>query len=129
MGRTFLAFSATGGTLAWLVLSYLPGPWTTASVSFPAGTIDGVFRTLLIGGVAAFLLIQFWLLGSTARFLGRSRQPVGVELSGSNRVVGGNGPGAQGRTARIQLSRPVEIVWTAVPLAMTIGLAVLSSGH
>ena len=105
MGRVTGPVLAVGVFIAWLALSYAP-------VSLPVisyGASGRWFGLLLVGGLAAFLGIQCWLIIASVRMF----RPDG-ELQR-----------AEAR-AEFRLSRRWEILWTVIPLAMTIALAVWS---
>jgi heme/copper-type cytochrome/quinol oxidase subunit 2 len=105
--RKLLAYGLLLGALLWLVLSYLPESMVALPIlSFPEA-LNPMFQRLLIFGAALFLALQLWLLLATG---GLFR------------------PGRSSRTAAnaFQLTLPRELFWTALPILMTIVLALAS---
>lgn len=96
-------------TVLWLVLSYVPvSVVTLPQISFSSEGSGRLFQALLVGGFLIFLLLQVWLVNATKRLF---RTPDGRE---------------NGMAAEFGLNRTSEMIWTAIPLLMTIGLAVAS---
>ncbi len=105
MSRLIGSILLTGVFIAWLVLSYAPTLLPT--VSF--GRADRWFGLLLVGGLAVFLGIQCWLIVASARMF----RPGGALRRAEE-------------CSEFHLRRWSEILWTAIPLAMTLVLAVWS---
>ncbi len=105
--RKLLVYGLLLGTLLWLVLSYLPESMVALPLLSFSEALNPFFQRLLIFGVAVFLALQFWLLFATA----------GLFRSGQS-----------SRTAAdaFQLTLPRELFWTALPILMTIVLALAS---
>lgn len=105
MSRFIGSFLLLGVFIGWLVFSY--ASWVLPALSF--GAADRWFALLLAGGFAVFLGIQCWLVVASARIFRPNGELGRAEVS-----------------AEFHLRRWPEIVWTAIPLAMTIVLAVWS---
>ena len=107
MRRIFALFMLMA-VIGWIVISYLPASVITLPViSFPA-ELNQRFQGLLAGGFAIFLALQIWLVWTTVR-------NIQVAQRRSNSVV-----------SELNLSLLREAIWTALPIVMTIGLALAS---
>jgi heme/copper-type cytochrome/quinol oxidase subunit 2 len=96
-------------TLLWLILSYIPGSvMALPQISYSLEGSGRLFQVLLVGGFLIFGLLQVWLVYATKQIF---RTADGDE----NKM-----------TAEFGLNRSSEMFWTAVPLLMTIGLALAS---
>lgn len=107
--RSILAYSTLAIVILWLVLSYLP----RQIVSLPNLALHGsaagsAYQWALIVSLLVFLAIQLWLVWATVGFFRSQSQARGAS------------PLAFG----LKLSS--ELFWTAIPLVMTIGLAIAS---
>ncbi len=96
-------------TLLWLMLSYLPDSvMTLPKISYSLQGSGRLLQVLLVGGFLIFVVLQVWLIYATKRML---------------RTEGGR---ENKMAAEFGLNRTSEVFWTAVPLLMTIGLALAS---
>jgi heme/copper-type cytochrome/quinol oxidase subunit 2 len=100
--------------LAWLGLSYAPG----LQARLPALAFSAAWHSALLWAgmlaVLVFLGIQIWLVGSTLWSL-RGRQSAAWD-------------GARSKSpARQRISLSAEVIWTALPILMTVLLAL--AGH
>lgn len=89
-------------TLLWIVVSYLPG----VQAMLPTLSIvenGGWLSWLTVAALIAFIAIQLWLVYTTVATI-RSYQ-------------------ARGHDTPFRLRLGAELFWTALPIAMTIGLA------
>lgn len=110
--RTILSVSILIATLGWIVLSYLP----PALVSLPQIRYlpDGVVRffpALLVAGAVIFLALQVWIVQSTAASIRRYREDDQRQPA-----------------TRFDLRVDREALLTAMPIAFTIALAIVSAG-
>lgn len=90
----------------WIVLSYVPF-LTLPVIAFPVA-FNPLFQILLLGAAVIFLGLQAWLVWTTVKTIQsgqRSEDSIVQEF-------------------RLSLAR--EAFWTALPIAMTIGLALIS---
>jgi len=94
--------------LGWLGLSY--GGWLPESARLvaPLAQAGNWFQQATLVILLCFIAIQLWLLRSTFRLLGR-RSPTDVHPL----------------PTQFALNPWREIFWTAIPLFMTIGLALV----
>ena len=96
-------------TVLWLVLSYVPDSVVTLpQVSFTSEGNGRLFQVLLFGGFLIFVLLQIWLVNATWRLFRTA--------DGRQNAI----------AAEFGLNRTSEVIWTAIPLLMTIGLAAAS---
>ncbi len=96
-------------TLLWLILSYIPDSvMMLPQISYSLERGARLFQLLLVGGILIFVLLQGWLIVATKRMF---RTADGSE----NKMA-----------AEFGLNRSSEMFWTAIPLLMTIGLALAS---
>ncbi len=105
MGRFIGSILLLGVFIAWLVLSYAP-------VSLPTiayGRAGQWFAILLAGVLIVFLGIQCWLIAVSARLFRPNSDLDRTEIG-----------------AEFRLRRRSEVFWTAIPLVMTVLLAVWS---
>lgn len=89
--------------IAWIVLSYVP----TSLVTLPTlafGAQSRGLASLALVALVAFLAIQFWLVRSTLVAVRRYR------------------PSAD-EPAPVRPGLRAELFWTALPIAMTVGVA------
>lgn len=109
VGQRILGFGSLVIVILWLVLSYLPPQMVTLpNLGFTASW-TGVFVGLLLAGLVVFVLLQLDLTRASARFFQ------------SERVLRHND--AHGD---LVLRRSVEVIWTALPILMTLGVAWLA---
>jgi heme/copper-type cytochrome/quinol oxidase subunit 2 len=103
----YLGYGSLLLVIGWLALSY--GAWlpATAQIAAPLSFYGAGFQWVTLAILALFILLQLWLLYTTFRFLQR-RQAAGLHLAPTGFAFGMLG----------------ELFWTALPLLMTIGLAV-----
>lgn len=103
----FLGYGSLLLVVGWLALSY--GAWLPESVRIEAPFIQvgGWFQQVTVAILFVFVAIQLWLLRATARMVHHRRQTDGQALAD-----------------RFPLSLLGELFWTALPLLLTIGLAV-----
>lgn len=107
--RKILTLAILISTALWLVLSYLPGVRSLLpQFSWQALGAGRTFSWLALFSLVAFVAIQLWLLWHTLHLLRGQR-------SGSRGDV-------QGFPIRLDM----ELLWTALPLVLTLGLAVAS---
>lgn len=102
MGRYLGPILFLGVFVAWLVLSYVSAPLPTVSY----GGLSSAFAPLLAAGAILFLTIQLWLVVASAKLF--------------------RADGALRRSdvrAEFRLRRRSEVLWTAVPLGMTLLLS------
>lgn len=107
MNRYLLTIVSLLGVLFWLTFSYAP----PGLVSLPVLTLQApgsgaLLQVLATAGLILFLSVQLLILWSTLRL----RQPSDVRR-------GESGP---------RVSLAAEFFWTALPVVMTVGLALLS---
>jgi heme/copper-type cytochrome/quinol oxidase subunit 2 len=104
--RYLLTLLSLFAVAVWLVLSYAPPGW----VSLPMLALPAAWRQAaqgwLVVGLVGFLLVQSMILWATFRVRPAT---VGEPLAGGHR-----------------LRFAAELFWTALPLLMTVGLALLS---
>lgn len=95
-------------TLLWLVLNYIPASIVKIpQITYPPESDGRLFSYLLAGGVVLFVLLQVWLVVASLRMFRTA-------------------DGTENITARrFGLTQGTEAFWTAIPLLMTIGLAVV----
>lgn len=106
MLRKIFAYAILAVTVLWLVFSYIPvSVVTMPQIAYPLASSGRLFQYLLVGGFVLFVLLQIWLVVASARLF---RTADGRQ----NQV-----------TTEFGLNRTTEIFWTAIPLLMTIGLA------
>jgi hypothetical protein len=100
--------------LLWLVLSYTPSV-TLPALSYPrwSGPLLAIAGA---AGLMAFLAIQAWLVWATGLFV----RPTAGSRS--------TNPAAESTVAEFNLRLRSELTWTALPIAMTVALALLASG-
>jgi len=104
--RKILTYLILLGVVLWIVLSYVPG-LALPVISFPAA-FNPLFRTLLAVTTMIFLGLQAWLVWTTVKTIQSGQQREGSV------------------TQEFGLSLAREAFWTALPIAMTIGLALIS---
>ena len=109
MLRSILTYSTLAIVVLWLVLSYIP----RHALSLPNLAVQGaaagiVFQWILVVSLLIFVAIQVWLLRATVDFFRPGKRN------------GAATPQAFG------LTLSSELFWTAIPLIMTIGLALAS---
>lgn len=102
MVRRFFTLALLLICILWLIASYLPGVQALLpTIAFPPN--NGWLTNLAVASLVLFLAIQLWLLYATIATV-RAHQTKG-----------------NGSPFRLKLS--AEFLWTALPIAMTIGLA------
>ena len=111
MKRILLTAASLLPVVLWLALNYLPEaknvlPDFSAWLPEPAP----VFAWLGAAGLALFLAIQAAITFASARLFRSEHSLVHSELDGE-----------------FAMRRSAEVVWTAVPLLMIVGLALLSA--
>jgi heme/copper-type cytochrome/quinol oxidase subunit 2 len=107
VNRYLLSILSLVGLLFWLVFSYWPAPFRPFVPGETAGWWFGPFFQLLaLASLVVFCVIQVRLLLSTRRF----RQLNQTDEADQSR----------------RLNLAAELFWTALPLLMTLGLALLS---
>lgn len=93
--------------IAWLVLSYLPqAAAALPPIAFPAAVTGGIFPALAVVSLAVFLGLQLWLVADTDAVVKRWLRQ------------------AEPHAEPFRLSRAAELLWTALPILMTLALAV-----
>ncbi len=96
-------------TVLWLILSYIPvSVVTLPQIPFASEASGRLFQVLLVGGFLIFVVLQIWLVVATKRLF-RTEDGRRNEMA-----------------AEFGLNRTSEMIWTAIPLLMTIGLALAS---
>ena len=109
MLQKLFAYAILLATVLWLMLSYVPASVVTLpQIAFASADSGRLFQMLLVGGFGVFVVLQIWIVYATTQF-------VGTENSRK-----------ESRAAEFGLNRSSEMLWTAVPLLMTIGLALAS---
>ncbi|MEX1018829.1 MAG: hypothetical protein WDZ49_04180 [Litorilinea sp.] len=106
MSKKLFAYSLLACVVAWLLFSYVPElRQFLPEVAFPSAWLRGL---AWLGALAAalFVAIQVWIVGSTFRSL-RNRQ---------------NAPDSPEPIPGLHINLFGEIVWTALPILMTVGL-------
>lgn len=107
MNRNLLTLLTLLAIAGWLFLSYAPQTWGgLPELAFPVDQAGPFFRPLAVGFLLLFVLVQIVLLWATFRLRRTAR---------ANELAGGR---------RLRIG--AELFWTALPLLMTIGLALLS---
>jgi ABC-type transport system involved in Fe-S cluster assembly fused permease/ATPase subunit len=102
----YIGYGSLALVIGWLVLSY--SNWLPAilRIGAPLAQFGPWFQQMTVAILLCFIAIQFWLCVSTWRIVQRRRQD-----------------NAQTATAHFSLSLFGELFWTALPLVLTIGLA------
>ncbi len=115
MRRTLWMVVSLAVVMLWLVLSYVPSI-TLPQLTYPSwsGPLLAVVGAV---GLLAFLAIQAWLVRATGLFV---REPAAAP--------GRTNPAAQGTVDEFKLRLGSELTWTALPMAMTVLLALLAAG-
>lgn len=108
MGQRLLWWLILAVIIAWIVLTYLPSSLIALPTIAFTGA-GGLLATLGVVALLAFLAIQFWLVRTTLKAVRGYR-------------VDGNEPAP----ARPPLT--AELLWTALPIAITLGVAWASFG-
>lgn len=107
MNRNLLTPLTLLAVAGWLLFSYAPQTWGGLPVlAFPIDKMGYLFRPLALIVLLIFLVLQGVLVWATFRLRGPTR---------ANEL-------ADGRRLRVG----AELFWTALPLLMTVGLALLS---
>lgn len=104
--RYVLTVASLVCVIGWLVLSYMPG----AQSALPSIAFTGAWSTAWLPALAGlmlgiFALIQLWLVIATGQMV---RHPAQTDLRATVR--------------QFKLRTWLEVVWTAVPLGMTVVL-------
>jgi heme/copper-type cytochrome/quinol oxidase subunit 2 len=112
LNRLILTFVTLFPILVWLYLSYTPG---IASL-LPVVTVlergwGGTLQTFTGIGLGLFLLVQLLLVHSLVRIFQRQQQVETSNLLASE------------ADRNFKLNFMLELFWTLLPLAMTVGLA------
>ena len=106
--RKLLAYLILLGVIAWIVLSYLPSSvMMLPKISFPTA-FNPLFQATLVGALALFLVFQVWLVWTTVKNIQAGQQRT------------------DSVTNKLNLSLAREAFWTAMPIVMTIVLALMS---
>jgi len=106
--RKLLAYIILLGIIAWIALSYIPTSVVTLpTIAFPTA-FNPFFQAVLAGALVLFTVLQLWLVWATVRNIQAGRQRDGSAAKGFN------------------LSLTREAFWTALPIVMTIVLALAS---
>lgn len=103
MYQRILWFSITAVIIAWIVLSYVP----TSLFALPTLAFSGQnwgLASFAAASLVAFLVIQLWLVRSTLVAV-RTYRPSADEPAPARPGLG------------------AEFFWTALPIAMTVGVA------
>ena len=102
----YLAYGSLLLVIGWLALSY--GAWLPATLRIEAPLLHygASFQWVTLAILGIFILLQLWLLHATVRLLQR-RQAAGMNIAPNGFALGVFG----------------ELFWTALPLLMTLGLA------
>lgn len=102
----YIGYGSLALVIGWLVLSY--SAWLPAAlrIAAPVAQLGPWFQQTTVAILLCFIAIQLWLCVATWRIVQRRRQD-----------------NAQIATAHFSLSRFGELFWTALPLFLTIGLA------
>ena len=103
----FLGYSSLFAVIFWLLFSYLPLDLLAQFKIAAPVALTGFYRWLTVGGLLLFLGIQVLLIRSTTLFVRRNHHA------------------RQEQVEVPRLSLVWELWWTAVPLFMTVGLAVV----
>lgn len=104
----YIGYGSLALLISWLVLSYskwLPATWR---VGAPLAQAGPWFQGATVAILLCFIAIQLWLLVMTWRIVQRQRLE-----------------GAQPTNSPFALHRFGELFWTALPLLLTIGLALV----
>jgi hypothetical protein len=106
MMRRILSVLILTVLLSWIVLSYAPATWVTLpQVAFTGGWSTPLFQLLAAIGLLGVGVIQLVLVRSTRRMLRPTDERADV-------------------VAEFGLRPGVELLWTALPLVMTVLLGV-----
>ncbi len=106
--QKLLAYLILLGVIAWIVLSYLPASIVTLpTIAFPTA-LNPFFQVVLIVTLALFLGLQVALVWTTVKNIQRRQQ------------------GPESADSPLSLSLTREAFWTALPIVMTIVLALAS---
>lgn len=103
----YLGYGSLALLIGWLVLSYSAWLPATVRIAAPLAQVGAWFQGATVAILLCFVTIQFWLLASTFRILQRRRQS-----------------DTQSATVHFALNTVAELFWTALPLLLTLGLAV-----
>jgi hypothetical protein len=116
-----LSYGLLAVTLGWIVLSYQPAGGIPVQLAFRGEFVDKLFGALLIGSGAAFLAIQFLLLGAVFKLPERV-QRLNVNAADSFQHFASSSWQGDLSQAYIYVDRKLEFLWTAVPMVMTTAL-------
>lgn len=105
MRRTLWMVVSLVAVGVWLVLSYMPGVALPA-LAYPAWS-GPLLALAAAAGLLLFLAIQAWIVRATDRAIAGGGKAVAAELG---------------------VARGREIIWTALPIVMTLALAAASAG-
>jgi len=106
--QKFLGYLILLGVIMWIVLSYLPASVVTLpTFSFPIA-FNPLFQILLAVGLALFLVLQGWLVWTTVKTIRTGQDRTDTPAN------------------ELNLSLTREAFWTALPIVMTIVLALVS---
>lgn len=102
----YIGYGSLALVIGWLVLSY--SNWLPAMVRIgaPRAQLGPWFQQMTVALLLCFIAIQLWLCVATWRIVQQRRHDE-----------------AQTATAHFSLSLFRELFWTALPLFLTIGLA------
>ena len=108
MLRNTVTFTILLCAVGWIILSYLPSSVVILpAIGFSVLWSDGLFAGLAVASLMLFIAIQVALVRSTASFM---RPSAGTKKDQA--------------PDNFELSRNAELFWTALPLVMTVTLAV-----
>jgi hypothetical protein len=109
MLRNIVTFTISIGIVGWIVLSYLPSSVVILpTIGFSMPWSGRLFAGLTVVSLILFIAIQVALVRSTALFVRPSARAEKDQASSD-----------------FELNRKAELFWTALPLAMTVALAVV----
>lgn len=102
----YLGYGSLALVIGWLVLSY--SAWLPTRLRFGAPLVEAGpwFQGATVAILLCFVAIQIWLLASTLRLLQQRRRHDDQTMAG-----------------HFVLNTVGELFWTALPLLLTIGLA------
>ena len=109
MARIVVSVVSLGALLFWLVFSYVPAStFSLPTISYENEQVVRIFGLLLAAGLIGFVAIQGWLVNVSARMFRSEGELRREEIRGE-----------------FAMRRGREVLWTLIPLLMTVVLALL----
>ncbi len=109
MARIVVSVLSLGALLFWLIFSYVPASsFALPTISYGNEQVVRLFGVLLAVGLIGFVAIQGWLVNASARMFRSEGELQREEIRGE-----------------FAMRRGSEVLWTLIPLLMTVVLAAL----